>query len=143
MRVYVSRRYHLSASHRLHAESLSADANREAYGKCNNPYGHGHNYVVEVTFSGDVDPQTGMVADLAQLDQFARQHVLARFDHANLNTLDEFSGVVPTTENFAVVLHGIFAAFAHSRLEKVHVEETENNSFDYAGAGDWPGGGTL
>jgi 6-pyruvoyltetrahydropterin/6-carboxytetrahydropterin synthase len=135
MKAYLSRRYHLSASHRLHAESLSPDANRETFGKCNNPHGHGHNYVVQVTFGGAVDPQTGMVANLADLDAFAREHVLARFDHTNLNTLEDFEKLVPTTENFAIVLHGIFSRFEHARLASVHVEETGNNSFDYADGG--------
>jgi 6-pyruvoyltetrahydropterin/6-carboxytetrahydropterin synthase len=135
MKAYLSRRYHFSASHRLHAESLSDEANRVTFGKCNNPYGHGHNYVVQVTYGGPVDPDTGMVANLADLDAFAREHVLARFDHTNLNTLDLFQDEVPTTENFAIALEGIFRHFPHAKLESVHVEETGNNSFDYAQAG--------
>jgi 6-pyruvoyltetrahydropterin/6-carboxytetrahydropterin synthase len=133
MKAYLSRRYHFSASHRLHVDSLSDAENRETFGKCNNPHGHGHNYVVQVTYSGAVDPETGMVANLADLDAFAREQVLARFDHTNLNTLADFQKMVPTTENFAIALHGIFSSFEHARLENVHVEETGNNSFDYAG----------
>jgi 6-pyruvoyltetrahydropterin/6-carboxytetrahydropterin synthase len=132
MKAYLSRRYHFSASHRLHADSLTDEENRETFGKCNNPHGHGHNYVVQVTYSGAVDPETGMVANLADLDAFAREQVLARFDHTNLNTLDLFQEVVPTTENFAIALHTVFSRFEHARLESVHVEETGNNSFDYA-----------
>ncbi len=142
MKAYLSRRYHLSASHRLHAESLSDAANRETFGKCNNPHGHGHNYVVQVTFSGEVDPDTGMVVNLADLDAFAREQVLARFDHMNLNTLDLFATEVPTTENFAIALHGIFRKFRLAKLESVHVEETGNNSFDFAG-GELPGIGRI
>ena len=133
MKAYLSRRYHLCASHRLHAAGLDVDANRGVYGKCNNPHGHGHNYVVEVCFSGEIDPETGMVTNLADLDGFAAEQVLRRFDHQNLNTLHEFESVVPTTENFAVVLHRIFSSYRFAKLEQVHVEETENNSFDYAG----------
>jgi 6-pyruvoyltetrahydropterin/6-carboxytetrahydropterin synthase len=134
VKAYLSRRYHFSASHRLHAGSLSEEANRETYGKCNNPYGHGHNYTVQVTFSGPVDSETGMVANLVNLDRFAKENLLARFDHTNLNTLEVFANEVPTTENLAIALRGIFAQFEHARLENLHVEETSNNSFDYAGA---------
>ena len=75
MKVYLSRRYHFSASHRLHTEAYDAERNREVYGKCNNPHGHGHNYTVAVTFSGEVDPVTGMVCNLADLDAFARTNL--------------------------------------------------------------------
>jgi 6-pyruvoyltetrahydropterin/6-carboxytetrahydropterin synthase len=78
-------RYLLSASHRLHSDALSAEENRAAYGKCNNPHGHGHNYVVEVLVGGEVDPETGMVVNLAALDEVVRKNVIERFDHANLN----------------------------------------------------------
>ncbi len=134
MRAYLSRRYRFSASHRLHAESYTAEQNRAVFGKCNNPHGHGHNYVVEVTFGGQVDAVTGMVCDLGALDGFAGDRLLARFDHQNLNTLAEFAEVVPSTENLAVVVHRIFAEFDRAELVNVHVEETGNNSFDYAGA---------
>jgi 6-pyruvoyltetrahydropterin/6-carboxytetrahydropterin synthase len=134
MKAYLSRRYRFSASHRLHTEVLSDEENLATFGKCNNPHGHGHNYTVQVTFSGQVDPETGMVTNLADLDSFAEKHLLARFDHTNLNTLDLFADAVPTTENLTVALHEIFRGFAGARLESVHVEETSNNSFDYAGA---------
>jgi 6-pyruvoyltetrahydropterin/6-carboxytetrahydropterin synthase len=133
MKAYLSRRYRFSASHRLHVETMSAEANREAFGKCNNPHGHGHNYVVQVTYSGPIDPETGMVVDLGVLDRFAQAKVIGRFDHTNLNTLDLFAEIVPTTENFAIALQEIFAGFKDARLESVHVEETGNNSFDFAG----------
>jgi 6-pyruvoyltetrahydropterin/6-carboxytetrahydropterin synthase len=133
MKAYLSRRYRFSASHRLHVEHFSDAMNQRTFGKCNNPHGHGHNYVVQVTFSGAIDPETGMVANLADLDRFAQQHLLARFDHTNLNTLDLFQNVVPTTENFAIAIERIFRSFPHAHLENVHVEETGNNSFDFAG----------
>ena len=135
MKAYLSRRYHFSSSHRLHAESLSIAVNQATYGKCNNPFGHGHNYILQVTYSGEIDAATGMVANLGDLDAFAAEHVLAKFDVQNLNTLNMFAELVPTTENFSVVLHGIFAAFPHATLESVHVEETSNNAFDFAGDG--------
>lgn len=133
MKVYLSRRYHFSASHRLHTEAYAAEHNREVYGKCNNPYGHGHNYTVAVTFSGQVDPVTGMICNLADLDRFARTNLLDRFDHTNLNTLECFADCVSTTENLSVEVHRIFQRFPLAHLEQVHVEETSNNSFDFAG----------
>jgi 6-pyruvoyltetrahydropterin/6-carboxytetrahydropterin synthase len=133
MKVYLSRRYHFSASHRLHTEAYDAERNREVYGKCNNPHGHGHNYTVAVTFSGEVDPLTGMICNLADLDAFARTNLLDRFDHINLNTLDCFGDSVSTTENLSIEVHRIFQQFPLAHLEQVHVEETSNNSFDFAG----------
>lgn len=130
-RAYLSRRYHLSASHRLHADALTEQQNRTAYGKCNNPYGHGHNYTVEVTFAGPVDPVTGMVCDLAALDSFAQTNLLAVFDHGNLNTLAAFRNRVPTTENLTIEIAGIFQRFSGAELTRVRVEETTNNSFEY------------
>lgn len=133
MKAYLSRRYRFSASHRLHFEGYSAEQNREVFGKCNNPHGHGHNYVVEATFGGQVDPVTGMVCDLDALDRFAREQLLDSFDLNNLNTLEVFRDLVPTTENLAIVVHGIFQKFDGATLENVHVEETGNNSFDFGG----------
>ncbi len=137
---HFSRRYHFSASHRLHVEALSAEENRATFGKCNNPFGHGHNYVVEVTLSGPIQDSTGMVVNLSDLDLFAQREVLDLFDHANLNTLELFRDQVTTTENVSVAVWRIFSRFAESkdypqvRLERIRVEETGNNSFEYFGA---------
>ena len=134
MKAYLSRRYRLSASHRLHSDSYSPQRNQAVYGKCNNPYGHGHNYLVEVTVSGVVDPVTGMVCNLGDLDSFMRRAVVDRFDRANLNLDPDFQGRVPTTENFCVELYAIIRdGFHHAKLEKVRIEETSNNFFEYAG----------
>ena len=133
MKAYLTRRYHFSASHRLHAASLSEAENQQTFGKCNNPFGHGHNYAVAVTYGGAIDAATGMVCNLGDLDTFAAEHLLARFDFTNLNTLDPFADTVPSTENLAVELHRIFATFPHAQLKHLHVEETGNNSFDFAG----------
>jgi len=133
VKAYLSRRYHFSASHRLHTEKYDEARNRDVYGKCNNPHGHGHNYSVTVTFSGQVDPQTGMVCNLGDLDMFARQRVLEQFDHTNLNTLSLFENRVSTTENLSIELYRIFAEFKLAQLEQIHVEETSNNSFDWLG----------
>lgn len=133
MKAYLSRRYHFSASHRLNTDAYDAARNREVYGKCNNPHGHGHNYTVQVTLSGQVDPATGMVCNLADLDAFAEKNLLARFDHTNLNTLGCFENKVSTTENLTAEIYKIFQNFSAARLERIHVEETSNNSFDYSG----------
>jgi 6-pyruvoyltetrahydropterin/6-carboxytetrahydropterin synthase len=137
-KAYLSRRYRLSASHRLHSQAYSAEQNRAVYGKCNNPHGHGHNYVVEVTVGGPVHAETGMVCDLGELDRFARAHLLERFDLQNLNTLDEFRNEVPTTENFTAAVNRIFQRFRGARVVRVRIEETGNNSFEY---GEEPGRG--
>jgi 6-pyruvoyltetrahydropterin/6-carboxytetrahydropterin synthase len=134
-RVHLSRRYHFSASHRLHVDALSPEENRATFGKCNNPFGHGHNYVVEVTLAGPVDAATGMVTNLADLDSFAQREMLHLFDHANLNTLEPFLDRVSTTENLCVEVWRMFADYPHAELVRVRIEETGNNSFEYFGEG--------
>ena len=134
MKAYLTRRYMISASHRLQTDALSVEQNRATYGKCNNPYGHGHNYALEVTVSGQVSPDTGMVCDLADLDGAVAKYVVNRFDHQNLNTLAEFVTRVPTTENLATVIYDILKrSFTAAHLERVRIEETLMNSFEYAG----------
>lgn len=134
MKAYFGRRYTLSASHRLHADALTPEENRVAYGKCNNPHGHGHNYVVEVLVGGEVDPETGMVVNLAALDEVVRKRVLDRFDHTNLNLDPLFANRVPTTENLCREVFGLLKdAMPAGKLEYVRVEETENNFFEYYG----------
>ena len=126
------RRYTISASHRLHTDALSADENRAAYGKCNNPHGHGHNYVVEVLVGGAVDPETGMVVNMAVLDEAVRSRVLERFDHANLDLDPIFANLVPTTENLCkAVFELLDGSVEPAKLVQVRVEETENNFFEY------------
>jgi 6-pyruvoyltetrahydropterin/6-carboxytetrahydropterin synthase len=134
MKACFGRRYMLSASHRLHSDALSADENRAAYGKCNNPHGHGHNYTVEVLVCGAVEPDTGMVIDLVEMDEVVRTRVLDRFDHVNLNLDPLFAHTVPTTENLCKAVYQLLAGFlSPARLEYVRVEETENNFFEYRG----------
>jgi 6-pyruvoyltetrahydropterin/6-carboxytetrahydropterin synthase len=134
MRAYLSRRYGLSASHRLYSEAYSEEENRAVYGKCANPHGHGHNYVVEVTVGGEVDAITGMVCNLADLDGCVQKTVIDRFDHTNLNFDKSFAARVPTTENLCIAIHNLLAEhFVHADLERVRVEETRNNFFEYAG----------
>lgn len=135
MKAHLTRRYMFSASHRLHSEEFSDEENMRVYGKCNNPYGHGHNYTVEVTVSGPVDPATGMVCNLVDLDGFVRENILSRYDLQNLNLLPEFAKNVPTTENLCISVYEILQrGFRHAHLEKVRIEETMMNSFEYWGA---------
>lgn len=130
MRAYFGRRYMLSASHRLHCDALTPEQNRAAYGKCNNPYGHGHNYTIEVLVGGEVDQDTGMVINLVDLDETVRGSVLDRFDHTNLNLDPLFISLVPTTENLCRVIFDLLKANLRAgRLAFVRVEETENNFF--------------
>jgi 6-pyruvoyltetrahydropterin/6-carboxytetrahydropterin synthase len=137
MKAYLSRRYLFSASHRLHNDEMSVDENRATYGKCNNPHGHGHNYTLEITLSGPVDERTGMVCNLVDLDQFVAAEVLEKFDLQNLNTLLEFATTVPTTENLCERIYDILKrGFRYAHLEKVRLEETMMNSFDYAGGAE-------
>ena len=131
MKAYFGRRYMLSASHRLHAPSLSAEQNRATYGKCNNPHGHGHNYVVEVLVGGEVDAETGMVVNMATLDKAVRAQVMDRFDHANLNLDPLFQTRVPTTENLCRAVFDLLdGRLQPAKLVRVRVEETENNFFE-------------
>lgn len=145
MKAYLTRRYWLAASHRLHSELLSEEQNRDTYGKCNNPHGHGHNYLVEITISGQIDPLTGMVCNLVELDDVVAREVLERFDHQNLNCMPEFRELVPTSENLCkVIYHIVQQHFSAARLQKVRLEETSMNSFEYLGEEpDSPGGAAL
>ncbi len=119
---------------RLHSERLSAEENSRVFGKCNNPYGHGHNYVVEIRVSGAVDPDTGMIANLADLDAFVEREVIEPFDHKSFNEdVPAFREAVPTTENLCIEIFQRLKRFPRAKLERVRVEETGNNSFEYAG----------
>lgn len=137
MKAHLTRRYRFSASHRLHSEEMSAEENRDTYGKCNNPHGHGHNYALEVTVSGTVDERTGMVCNLTDLDGFVEREVIARYNLENLNTLREFAEAVPTTENLCVEIFEILQrGFDLAHLDRVRLEETMMNSFEYAGGNE-------
>jgi len=134
MRIHLTRRYSFAASHRLHSPRLSEEENQRIYGKCSNPYGHGHNYVVEVSVSGPVDPATGMVAHLGALDSFVEREVLDVFDHRNLNEdVPAFRERVPTTENLCIEIYNRLRSFQGARLERVRLDETSLNTFEYRG----------
>jgi 6-pyruvoyltetrahydropterin/6-carboxytetrahydropterin synthase len=134
MKAHLTRRYLFSASHRLHSAEMSMEENLATYGKCNNPHGHGHNYALEVTVSGQVDATTGMVCNLVDLDECVETEVLARYHLENLNTRKEFVVTVPTTENLCIEIFEILQrAFRPAHLERVRLEETMMNSFEYTG----------
>jgi 6-pyruvoyltetrahydropterin/6-carboxytetrahydropterin synthase len=139
--IRLTKRYRFSASHRLHTPLLSEAENRELYGKCNNPFGHGHDYTLEVRVRGAIDNLTGRVASPEALDRLVREQVLEPFDHRNLNTeAPAFAGVVPTTENLAMEILGRLqvnwrAAFPQAGpvLDGVRVSETKRNKFEVRG----------
>lgn len=139
--VYLTRRYRFAAAHRLHSDALSEEENHSVYGKCNNPYGHGHNYVLEVTVGGPVDPATGMVMDLGLLDGTVERKVLERFDHKHLNLdVENFRDRVPTTENLCIEIYKLLRTELEAsngarsaRLQRVRLEETNSNFFEYEG----------
>ena len=134
LKLSLTRRYRFAASHRLYSPKFSAEDNRRLYGKCANPYGHGHNYVVEVTVAGPVDSATGMIANLGDLDPFVEKEVVEAFDHKYLNEeLADFRDCVPTTENLCRAIYSRLKDFPAARLERVRVEETSKNSFEFAG----------
>ena len=124
-------RHRFSAAHRLDTPALSPEENRRLYGKCNNPFGHGHDYSVDVTVEGAVNAD-GQVANRAQLDALVRNAVIARLDHKNLNTdLPEFASAVPTTENLATVIRESLQRqwTLAARLVRVRISETDRNTF--------------
>jgi 6-pyruvoyltetrahydropterin/6-carboxytetrahydropterin synthase len=129
----LTRRFRFSASHRLDTPNFSIEENRRIYGKCNGPYGHGHNYALEVTVSGPVDSETGMIANLAELDPFVEREVIEPFDHKYLNEdIAEFQSLVPTTENVCREIFRRLEKFPAAQLERVRIEETSKNSFEIA-----------
>jgi 6-pyruvoyltetrahydropterin/6-carboxytetrahydropterin synthase len=130
--VKLTRRYRFSASHRLDTPVLSAEENRRLYGKCNNPYGHGHNYVLDVTVAGSTD-ESGQIVGREALDTLVAERILSRFDHRNLNTeIAELSGVVATTESLAVVIERALQDRwpLEAKLDRVRISETERNIFE-------------
>lgn len=136
--IRLTRRYRFSASHRLHSDALSETSNRELYGKCNNPYGHGHNYLLEVTVRGPVNMESGQVAKVSALDALVRRTVLDDFDNRNLNAdIHEFGTAVPTSENIAGVIEERLDRNWQTGfpgewpvLDRVLLRETRKNSFE-------------
>jgi len=135
--VKLTARYHFAASHRLHTPALSDEENRALYGKCNNPYGHGHDYAIDLTMEGPVGAD-GQVVNRMEMDTLVRERVLERLDHKNINMdVDEFARLVPTTENLAEVIRGWLEAgwTLAPRLVRVQISETDRNTFAWEAAG--------
>jgi 6-pyruvoyltetrahydropterin/6-carboxytetrahydropterin synthase len=140
--VRLTRRYAFAASHRLHSALLTDEQNRATFGKCNNPYGHGHNYEVEVTVCGELDPETGRVVDRAILDRLAEEQILKPFHFRDLNQeVSAFRSAVPTTENLVIEVDrrlraawGTVFAAGQPRLEKVRIRETARNICEITGS---------
>lgn len=133
--VYVTRKVHFNAAHRLHNPEKSAAWNQETFGKCNSPNWHGHNYVLEVTVAGEPDPETGYVIDLGQLKRILEERIVEQVDHKNLNLDVPFlAGVLPSTENFVVAIwNELEGALPAGRLHVVRLYETERNFAEYRG----------
>jgi 6-pyruvoyltetrahydropterin/6-carboxytetrahydropterin synthase len=133
--VYVTRRTHFNAAHRLHNPQKSDEWNRETFGKCNNPNWHGHNYILEVTVKGTPDPDTGYVIDLSDLKRIIEERIIDRCDHRNLNEdVDFLRGILPSTENFVVAIwKQLEAALPAGHLHRVRLYETERNMAEYYG----------
>jgi len=133
--VYLTRKEHFCASHRLFNPKFSEKQNLEIYGKCAYPNGHGHNYELEVTVSGEPDPETGMILDLKKLSDIIEEQILKHVDHKHLNLDVEFlKEVIPTAENLAMVFWDILARrISPGKLSCVRVYETPNNYAEYRG----------
>jgi 6-pyruvoyltetrahydropterin/6-carboxytetrahydropterin synthase len=133
--VYVQRRVHFNAAHRLHNPEKSDEWNRETYGPCNHPNWHGHNYVLEVVVAGEPDPETGYLIDLGVLKRIVSERVVDKVDHKNLNLdVDFMDGIIPSTENFAVAIwNQLDGHLPSGRLHLVRLYETPRNSVEYRG----------
>lgn len=133
--IYVTRREVFSASHRLHDPALSPEENRSLYGKCNNEYGHGHNYTLEVVVGGEIDPESGYLIDIKELKSIIIERVINKIDHRHMNhDVDFMKGIVPTTENLAVAIWNQLCDYIpKGRLYSVKLYETENNYVEYKG----------
>ncbi len=133
--VYVTRKAHFNAAHRLHNPNKSDAWNRDMFGKCNNPNWHGHNYILEVTVAGEPDPDTGYVIDLGLLKKVMAERVVDKVDHANLNVdVDFMAGIMPSTENFVVAIwQQLEGALPSGKLHCIRLYETERNMAEYRG----------
>jgi 6-pyruvoyltetrahydropterin/6-carboxytetrahydropterin synthase len=131
----VTARLTFSAAHRLNNPKYDAEWNRRVYGKCDNPRGHGHNYVIHVSVKGKIDAETGMVIDLKTLKDVVRRRIIDRVDHTNLNEdVDFLQSVIPTAENLARAFWQQLApAINEGTLHEILLQETEKNSVVYRG----------
>jgi len=135
--IYITRKFHFSASHRVYNPALSDEENLKKYGKCSNPNGHGHNYVMKVTVAGEVDPEIGYVMDLTELKVLVEKYLVDKVDHKNLNLdVDFMKGVLPSTENIALKFWEQIEPVINTKSRKLYsikIQETINNSVEYRG----------
>ncbi len=135
--VYITRKFHFSASHRMYKPELSDEENFELYGKCSNPNGHGHNYILEVTVAGEPDPQIGYVMDLKKLKEIVEDIIIEKVDHKNLNVdVDFMKSIIPTAENIVIGFWNQLESKInnnHRKLYSLKLFETENNVVEYRG----------
>jgi len=133
--VYITRRETFAAAHRLFKPELSDEDNLKMFGKCSNPNWHGHNYTLEVTVKGEVNPETGFVIDIKKLKEVMHENVISKVDHKNLNIDTEFmNGIIPTSENITIAIWNQLAdKIPGGKLYAVKLYETENNYFEYKG----------
>ena|SRR5690242_9534065 len=133
--VYLTRKCEFSAAHHYHNPEFSENENRRIFGKCNNPNGHGHNYTLEVTVKGKVDPETGFVINLVDLKEILNREVMDVFDHRHLNKeVPEFAKQIPTTENIAIVIwNRISTKLQDAEMHRVRVYEMPDLFVDYYG----------
>ena len=133
--IYLTRKTEFCASHRLFNPKFSPEKNKQVFGLCNNPNGHGHNYVLEVTVRGEVEVETGMVLDLKVLKKIITQEIIDKVDHKNLNVDVAFlKGVIPTAENVAIKFWEILEPKIHNgHLHEVKLFESERNFVIYKG----------
>ena len=131
MKTTITRVYEFAASHRLHAPALSEEENLRLFGKCNNPAGHGHNYVLEVTVSGTADPSSGMICSIDEIDKIVEERVVGRYDHKNLNEdIPEFADRATTSENVSIEIYSRLDGLLPAQLERVRLFETARNLFE-------------
>jgi 6-pyruvoyltetrahydropterin/6-carboxytetrahydropterin synthase len=135
--IYITRRFNFSASHRVYNPNLSDEENLKIYGKCSNPNGHGHNYIMDVTVAGEIDTETGFVMDLTELKDIVNKDIIYKVDHRNLNTdVDFMKGILASTENLAIKFWEQIENKVKTnkrRLHSIKIQETINNSVEYYG----------
>jgi 6-pyruvoyltetrahydropterin/6-carboxytetrahydropterin synthase len=136
--ISITRRYHFPASHRLHSPLLSDAENARLYGKCNNPFGHGHDYTLELTIAGELDAASGLLVPLSRLDRFVTENILHLFAYRNINVdVPQFADLVPTTENLLLVIADLVGQHWREsfedlaiRVSKIQIQETDRIVFE-------------
>ncbi|MDR4460706.1 MAG: 6-carboxytetrahydropterin synthase [Nitrospirales bacterium] len=140
----ITRTYRFCAAHRLHTDQLPDEINKTIFGKCNNLNGHGHNYTILVTVTGELDMRTGLITNVDALDQLVKDRIVDRFDHQHLNFDPAFAQVTTTGENLARLIWDLLVdQIPSGQLEKIGVIETRDNFFEYIGTPRVPGDSSI